>query len=157
MKLRLYVIAALAVCAAAIAFPVTAQPIDAAVAEGGLWDTINDSLYTLALAVIPVLGTIIGYYVKRWAGERAAQIAQTMFQSAAERAAAKALAEKGVTPDTPQKAKDAASDAGAVKSGVDYLKATMPDTVKANKLDDKMLQDIVVANMGKLILGAVKK
>lgn len=116
-----------------------------------LWTVLNESLYTLTMALIPVVGTILAFYIRKWLGDRAAQIAQQMFQAAAERAAAKALNQ---TPSEP-KAVGTSPSPSTVAIGVDYLKTTMKETIAKIGISDSTLADVVEANIGKIKLAGV--
>lgn len=100
-----------------------------------LWDAV----------IWPALGIIAVFLARKFVGDRAAQILQDMLQSAAKRAAGKALMENKapLVADQP--------NPQLIKTGVDYLKSTMPDTIKKLQVGDERLKEIVTANVGILL------
>lgn len=116
-----------------------------------VWAVVSPVVDTV---VWPALGVIAVLLVRRFLGERAAQILQEMLQSAAKRAAGKALAENTNPLSTQLPSTE------LVATGVTYLKKTMPDTIETLKVSDDKLKDIVTANVGILMSpsekGAVK-
>ena len=137
---------------AEVAAEVVATPLPTEIPDPSVWTVLNNALYTLTMALIPVIGTVIAVYVRKWLGDRAAQIAQAMFQAAAERGAAKALNEAGATEQAKPIGTPPAPS--TIATGVDYLKATMPDTIKRLEISDQKLGDVIQANIGKLKITA---
>lgn len=136
-----------------LAAPALAQVVDpslptvvvTAAPEPTLWSVINDTLYTTILALVPAIAAIVAFYVRKFVGDRAAQVVQQMIQAAGERAAAKAIAASKPDAHPPSEAN--------VAVGIEYMKTTMKETLAKAGASDQNIRDIVLANIAKIKTG----
>jgi hypothetical protein len=107
------------------------------------------ALIGLAAAVISVVLPVVLPKVLSYLHVRVSAEQQTMLANAAERAAGlayKALAEKAAAGTTSLTAEPA-----ALSQGVRYLVASMPETVRDLGVDAAHLENLVKANLGRLL------
>lgn len=118
------------------------------------WEQIQPAVISIAGTIITLVIGIVGAYMRSKLSVETQSILQGIFQKAVENGAGVALNQ--TKPETVVNEVLKTSDP-AVRTGIDYVKKSVPETVKTFGLGDNELGEKIISKMVQIVLSGKPK